>query len=262
MHNHKKILTLLVLLLASLPTALYAQLPGFIQRYDMGYSYTSMVATYNGVNQLYNPTTNTYSDTSVKTRIFSKGGFGGSASTFIPCKQLGEKSMLAVSIGYNYNAYLWGNLYNVLTTATDASTTATIDNNDFTGATIQMGLPISLDFKFGNEAMIRKNERFCATIGAGVYPSFTATVFKDDAGTGFGVQPFLKAEGGVLGGLVWKIRAVYAFGSFDLIDRSSSVNSKVGEPSTFTLTSNSSFTLSLIIDPFAWTWKREGFWDR
>jgi hypothetical protein len=259
MNKTNKLHILLAAMLTTASFAVRAQLPGVIQRIDFGYSYSSMSATYNGVNQVYNPTTNKYKDSTVKKTIMSTGGIGGSASTFIPCRQLGEKSMLAISIGYNYNAYQWGNVYNVLLTGDGASLATT---NDFSGLTVQLGAPISLDVKFGNEAFIRKNERFCATVGAGAYTSFSGTAFKDDIGTGFGVQPFLKGEMGVLGGIVFKIRAVYAFGNFDLIDQSSSLSTKAGEPSKFTLTSNSSFTLSLVFDPFAWNWKKEGWWDR
>lgn len=278
MHNLRKVIALLVILVTA-PAAIYAQMPGFLQRIDIGYSYASMIATYNGINQVYTPSTNSFADTTVKNKVYTTGGFGGSISTFIPCKQLGEKSMLAISVGVVYNIYTWGSVYKTLVNPNEA-TPATVGYTDsitnslgYKGTTISIAMPISLDFKFGNEALTNKNARFCATIGGGINPVYTGTTFqsnlnqlftgnyKSDNGTGFGVQPFVKFEGGVRGGLVWKIRALYSFGNYDLINKSSSADAKLGLPSTFTLTSNSSFTLSFVVDPFSFTWKKKGWWD-
>jgi hypothetical protein len=132
---------------------------------------------------------------------------------------------------------------------------------DFSGVAVQSGMPIGLDFKFGCDAFSVKNYRWCATLGAGAYPNLNATVFPDNAGSSFGVVPYIKAEGGIRWRVCWKLRTTITFGNMDLVSKSTSIIKAVGQPGDFTLTQNASVTFSLIVMPFAPFWRSTGFWD-
>lgn len=85
-----------------------------------------------------------------------------------------EQPLPAPGIGYNdnmftrdYKSLLFRNKL------TDGEGRVYYDFNELpvSGVSLQMGLPISADFKFRNDAFLRKNVRFGTTFGTGVLPS-------------------------------------------------------------------------------------------
>lgn len=225
--------------------------PGVLQRYEIGYSYSMMTAKYTSNTQYVDGNGNLF-DSSSKGSIVSKGGFGATVGTFIPITRVGDNCMFAISVNYMYNFVLWNDLSSLYTFNTSGT------NWDLTGATLQMGFPVGGDFKFGCDAFTTKDKRFCATIGAGAYPALTATTFNGSDGGGFTVSPYLKGEVGVFGGICFKIRAMVTFGNIDLI---SDRNSFSGGASDITMKGTSSANISLIFMPFAWSWQKLGWWN-
>src|ERR1044072_2834641 len=107
-------------------------------------------------------------------------------------------------------------MYNLMTWKKDDNELGTFD-----GATVQMALPIGLDLKFGADALMVKDMHFCATIGAGAYPSYSLTSITDAPVTidpVFSVAPYIKAEIGVNAGICMKVRALYAIGDLTYMD--------------------------------------------
>lgn len=241
------------------------RLPGIIQRYQMGYSYPMAWAEYKRTDRVTTADGSKF-DSTITSKTHSKFSFGGLVGTTIPVKRLGEKSMFAISIDMLYNGYLWD--YRApMFSGFDFDDNGEItgyqysSNYYFDGMTVHMALPVGGDFKFGCDALADKSIRFCGTIGAGAYPSISATVDASDAGFGFGVNPYAKAEFGIMAGICFKIRAMYTFGNIPFYTEGNSLSSFTGMDSKSSLTGKQSLSLSLIFMPFSWSWKESGWWN-
>ena len=242
--------------------AQWFRLPGVLQRYEMGYSYAIGMATYKSSNNWNNGSNNL--DTSFSQDVTSTAGFGVVIGTSVPLKQLGNRCMLSLGIGYNYNMFTWDykspSFRNKLT---DGEGRVYYDFNELpiSGVSLQMGLPISADFKFGNDAFLRKNVRFGTTFGAGVLPVAAMTADFDNAGFGFGAAPFVKAEVGIFAGICFKLRAQYALGYLPFYDSKNSLSGFTGYDVKSSLIGKQQFTFSLLIMPFSWAWQERGWWN-
>lgn len=257
----------LLLTLIARPASAQKGFPGVIQRMQIGYSFTKGWAQYESKDAAVDPLTGkTFTNTN-KTDVTSKLGWGGVFGTTVPLKKLGRKSILGLGVDYMYNVYVWDYktpTFNGYTRDSSGAITGLSYTNDdlgFDGASVQLALPISADFKFGCDALTDKSIRFCGTIGAGVFPSMAATVDASNAGFGFGAAPFIKAEFGVMGGICFKIRALYSFGSIPYYTEGNSINNMANFSSTSSLTGKSSLTFSLLFMPFAWKWNTSGWWN-
>lgn len=243
-----------------------AQLPGIIQRLEIGYSYNMGFAEYESEDVIVDPITGAAYTKTNTIDVSSKFGWGGLIGTSFPIKQLGRKSMFAIGADFTYNAYVWdykvpyfsGYTFDSVGGVTGLAYTSTYG---FDGASVQMGLPVSADFKFGCDAIADKTVRFCGTIGVGGYPSMSATVDASNAGFGFGVTPFVKAEFGMMAGLCFKLRAMYTMGNIPFYTEGNSIYSLTNFKSTSSLTGKSGISLSLIIMPFSWNWNTTGWWN-
>lgn len=228
-----------------------ADLPGFLKRLQMGYSLiTASTADYEGRD--YIPFMGI--DTSYTHGVASKGGFGYTIGTSFPLAKLGQQSMMTLGVDYLYNAILWE-------TALPRYGNLGVPTMAFSGTTLQMALPIGLDFKFGGEAYAIKNKRFSATIGAGAYPSYAITSldYDVDIDPQFSIAPYVKAEIGIFAGICMKLRVVSAFGSFNYMDMTSG-DPAIAQTNTV-LTGSNTTTISLLVMPFSWTWKRYEWWN-
>jgi len=265
LHQHLKSALIVLIILFSGGLA-QAQLPGFFQRMQLGYSYTMAWAEYESKDHLVDENTGATYTKDVTTKVSSKFGYGGSLGSTIPVKRLGKKSMFAIGVDFTYNAYVWdykvpmfsGYIYD---SVGDIEGLDYLADFAFTGATVQMGLPVSADFKFGCDAITDKTVRFCGTIGAGAYPSMSATVDASNAGFGFGVTPFVKAEVGIMAGLCFKLRADISFGNIPFYKEGASIYDWANFKSSSSLTGKQAVSLSLIIMPFAWNWNSTGWWN-
>jgi hypothetical protein len=131
------------------------------------------------------------------------------------------------------------------------------------GMSMQVGLPVGGDFKFGCDAMLDKAHRFCSTIGAGVMPSAAVTADFDNAGFGLGVTPYVKLEAGIMAGICMKLRVVATFGRMPFYDANTDLSGFEDYAKTSaTLIGKQSVTASLIFMPFSWGWKKAGWWNK
>ena len=222
--------------------------------FEIGFSYCMATAEYKTSTRYFNDVTSEYFDSTHKETIKSKGGFGGMLGHHFPLIKMGEYSSISMSISYMYDALLWEpattNTYN-------NGQGGTTTNVELTSATIKMGLPIGVDYKFGCDAVSDKSRKLTASFGAGIYPALLLTAFYDQADAGFKLQPYIKGEIGIFAGICMKLRGTYTFGKVNYIDYSN--NSDYYGSSTV-LKGKSAFTVSLIFEPLSFKWKRNEWW--
>ena len=256
---------IIALFVSALPNA-YAQFdkwPGAVKNIEIGYGYSKTWADYTRMDRVVREDGKEYSDT-VTTSVSSKSGFSGQFGTSLRLKRLGNVSTLSLGVAGIYNLYTWD-----YPTANSAMLTDSGIRYDYTngmlfsGATMNAGLAISADFKFGVDAMMDKSFRWGWTGGVGVLPSVNVTADVDNADLTFGVQPFVKTELALRAGIVWKLRLMYAMGKLDYIDAKSNTGF-FGMPNSenvTTLTGKGNFTAALILMPFSWTYKRSSWYN-
>lgn len=235
-----------------------ARLPGFLQRYQMGYSFVVASADYTTKSRFDNsvfPTLNI--DTTYTGKLNTTAAFGVTAGTFIPLKRLGQKSSLNLTIDYVYNAMTWG-------ATKDPAGIGALSTFNYSGMTVQMGLPVGLDLKLGADAVTDKAIRFCTSFGAGVTPSYNVTTLDLNFNIDpiFNVNPYVKAEVGIFAGICWKFRAMYTLlDQKYLTYKSSEQDAFSFSESNAEMKAKSHLTLSVIIMPFSWGWKRSEWWN-
>ena len=259
--SFKELSALLLLLCLSFSSghAQWFHLPGFLQRYEIGYSYSIANATYksqysNGAN----------GDTTLSKNVTSTAGIGAQIGFTIPITRIGGKCMLALGLGYQYNMYTWDyKTPNFDGSYKDGDGNVIFDLSTIStsAASLQMGLPISADFKFGNDAFLRKNQRWGCTFGAGVLPVAAVTADFDNAGFGFGAAPFVKAEVSFFAGICFKLRGQYAIGYLPFYDAQNSLGALTDYAVKSSLTGKQQMTFSLILMPFSFAWQEHGWWN-
>lgn len=243
--NRLSALLLLVLLVS--PMCSFAKFPGLLKRYEIGYSFLMNSADLKQYTQAPGI------DTTTKSSFKTSAAFGVSMGTYVPLKRLGRASSLALSIQYNYNIMTWKD--NVPGGSGDFL---------FSGATLQMALPVGLDLKFGADAVSTKDHNFCATIGAGVYPSYSLTTLDavDNIDPVFGVAPYVKAEAGFFKGICMKFRVQYVIGGLKYMDyKNTSDNAGIHTVSNASLTGKSNLSISVIFIPFSFLWEKHEWYN-
>lgn len=253
--NHYKLKIFLFALLMTSPLAGFAKFPGILSRFQVGYTFVSNQAEYSSSFK----TGFLNIDTSFPGyEMKTSASFGVTAGTYFPLARLGNSSALVLGVDFMYNAMTW-----------DSKIPGILDNSNFSmkfdGVTAQMALPVGLDFKFGADAIQARDRRFCATLGGGVFPSYSATALNNTPMTiepVFSVAPYVKAEVGIYAGICMKVRAIYAIGDVVYMDYKKSDNTGgIRSESTSKLTSNSNLSLSLLIMPFSYKWQKAEWWN-
>ena len=221
---------------------------------EISYYYPITGATYSYTATDYDAKSGKLTDTSFSKHINNKGGgFGAFIGYSIPVAKMGDNSRLAIAFGFMYGVALWeSGSFSYQSSSQTGTTTEGSGSAD-------IGVPIGLDYKFGADALRDKSQRFCATIGMGVYPSFTLTAYNGDAQAKSHVLPYIKGEVGIFAGICMKLRAQFNFGDIKYIDYGSETN--YGSSHT-SLKGKSSLSLGLVLMPFSWKWNRSQWWGR
>ncbi len=252
MRNSYKLILAVIVVMMSVPTTSSAKFPGVLQRMHLGYSFLMNSAEYKVHQKITIP--DFAKDTNYRFDMKTSATFGVTLGTHVPIKRLGRKSKLVLGIDGMYNMMLWDSKLKMY----DAG--GTVIETPFSGATLQLALPTGLDFKFGCDALNVKNIRFCTTLGAGVYPSYSITALDqmESIDPQFGIAPYAKFEVGVLAGICVKLRAIYAIGNLAYADET--IKNDISNTRS-QLMGTSNLTLSLLVMPFSWTWPREEWWN-
>lgn len=257
----RKLLSALIIALL-LANYSFARMPKGLMRFQIGYSFPFSTATFKQHSLIYDDYGDNNIDTTFSKDAKSKGGFGVTLGTYIPIVHLTDKSSLNLDIDFMYNLLVWdANAINY--DGYDATTNGYVytTNYTITAATVQMGLPVGVSYKFGGESSLDRGDKLSLSIGTGVYPSLNATVFEDYAGAKFKLQPYLKAELGFFAGVNFKVRALYAFGKLEYINYNSGYSGDTyAYDDAAALTGKSSFLLSVMVMPLSFGWSKSAWW--
>lgn len=196
-------------------------------------------------------------DTNV-TKQFSQFNFGGYIGTSIPFKATGHISLWAMDIGLNFNSLSWPGL-NLAYTGSDLSAPSPL----LTATTMQIGLPIGVEWKVGCDAIESRRLGLGASVGAGFIPQLSITTLGNapgiNTGYGFNCAPYLKAEFAENLGFCTKFRFMATFGDVSLIDVNRAIPNVTDGP--FKITSQANVYLSWIIMPFSGGWRETAWWN-
>jgi hypothetical protein len=228
---------------------------------EIGYSYCIASAEFKYRENSFNEGTGKLTDTGFTERLVSKSGFGAFGGYYWPVAKMTDMSRIALGLSYMYNFYLWdGEIFSYASNGSyNSRTGATTTNTSVGSGTVEMALPIGADYKYGCDALKDKSQRFCASFGAGIYPSASVTVFKDNGGFAFRARPYVRAEIGFFAGICFKVRATH------IVGRSNYINYESSEPGYETSTkfqSTGTTAISLVIMPFSWKWNKAEWWGK
>jgi hypothetical protein len=231
---------------------------GYAGRYELCGNYVMPTATFEGVVPVYGGQT-WRGDSTAKRSLTNAMGYGGSIGLSIPIKATGHISCWAAHVELMGNMYSWQDVNQRM----GADGTYTASPNALTASTIQVGLPIGLEWKAGNDAILTKRLGFGTSLGVGLIPQVNMTSL-DNAGSidshlAFGCTPYAKVEGAFWVGMCVKLRAMYNMGDITLIDVNKPIPTLTDGP--FKITSNSNITLSLILMIFSPGWDETDWWN-
>jgi hypothetical protein len=229
------------------------------QRYDIGGGVVLPGGEFTGVVRVTDNGTTPLGDSTAK-RSLSTMGYGGTISVNLPFKGTGHISCWAVHVQLTANQYTWTDLNETM----NSSGVYKPSSKSLDASTIQVMLPIGIDWKVGNDAIKSKRLAFGLSLGAGVAPQFNITGVSSVSTTyestyGWGFTPYAKIDWSIFAGLCWKIRAMYQIGKVNILD----VNGKVvgANDGTFTISSTNAISLSLLVMPFSGRWSESQWYN-
>jgi hypothetical protein len=229
-------------------------------RYELGGSYILPTAQFAGTSRVLGGGNNFLGD-STKQRPLTGQGEGGFIGLSLPFKATGHISCWAAHVELGVNQYTWN----------DLNQTYSIEGNSYNNvkpalnaSTLQVALPVGIEWKVGSDAIESKRLNFASTLGLGVIPNYNMTSLQSVSGassfSSFGCTPYVKAEGSVFLGILVKVRVMYTIGDVRMLE----VNKAIPAGSTdgpFRITSNSDLILSFIIMPFSAGWSETSWWN-
>ena len=221
-----------------------------LKQYDLGFTYVMPFAHFAGVVPAY--ANGIYRGDTTAKRPTPGMGVGGSIGLSIPFKATGHISCWAVNFHLMANMYTWTNLNE--TYEFDGSYKVAAE--DLGATTMQIALPIGIDYKAGNDAIQTKRLAFGTSLGVGVMPNYNITTLTGvdsiKSHGAFGFNPYAKIEVGFFAGICWKLRFMYTMGDVTLIDVNKATDYHINGP--FKVTSNGNLMISLVLMPFSGGW--------
>lgn len=232
-----------------------SSLPRSLQRIEFGFTTANSASDFEGTFK--STKDGRYQEDYYSGPSITKGGLGVTVGTFYRLALIGKNTAIAADVNFMYNKMNW-----------IIGKDFFIDNSwTISGKSNQFALPIGLSLKFGCDARLEKNHRFCASFGAGILPSVTTTVlpFTDSSKVKFKklyATPYIKLEAGIFARICWKLRFIYSWGDMPYVDDAYTIgkaNNRAIEH--YNNTGKSSAMLSVIIMPFSWDWPDNGWWN-
>lgn len=229
------------------------------RRWEIGANYTQLNATFDGVIPIYGYNNRFLGDSTLKRGIKSvQPGYGVTLGLNVPFAATGHISVWALSVNFMGNMYKW----------TDLNETYNIDGSYKTppiilkASTMQLAMPIGIDWKVGCDAINTKRLMMGLAFGAGVTPHFNVTALDSIKGSytsmqSAGLNPYVKAEVTAFLGMAVKFRAMYNMGNVEIMNVNQPIPAITDGP--FRVTTNNQLILSFIIMPFSVKW-RESAW--
>lgn len=190
---------------------------------------------------------------SAKTKVSSKWAISGSGDFSFPLSYYGEKANLAICAGFTFAG-----------ASMKIDSVAISDNRVINDeySMIMFGIPVSLDYKTGGEAILNKSYKSLFTIGMGLQPTLFTSEYPRRGGGGgniitirgepvFKVVPFVKAEFGFHAGMAFKLRGVAYIGDAKYVDSQNDYGVHVKAKGSC------GYMFSLIFMPFSWDWESD-----
>jgi len=125
------------------------------KRYELGFNFVNTAGDFDGVVRVTGPGGSFVGDSNAK-RSFTGSNIGGDIGLSLPFKMTGHVSCWAVNFHLMANMLTWSDLNQTM--GTDGTYTAGTKTLDAT--TIQVGLPIGIDWKAGCDAILTKRLTF------------------------------------------------------------------------------------------------------
>jgi hypothetical protein len=169
------------------------------------------------------------------------------AGTYFPLFNISEKSILA----FNFNAN--GIVSN---TKMGVIRVNEVTTYDFDFIHMDIGFPLSLDLKYGGEAVLDKTEKASFTLGVGICPSLYVSTFGPTSNFAFDTRPYIHFDIGFFAGIEWKIQASYLPGNTQILNLNPNSNGMTSMPLDSYITANkgSLFNIGIGLMVFSYDW--------
>jgi len=267
----KKPIIFIALALLAIPVSGFAQYQFEVQpffsyfkqldRYELGFNYGLLSSgQYQGMLPYV-----TGGDT-ILTRNIASTGLGGTIGLSVPIKATGHISCWAMDIHLMVNMYTTETLNQTM--STDGS--LAVGTPALTANTLQIALPVGIEWKVGTDAICTKRLAMGGSFGAGVMPQYNSTTMAysntgnaaigtPPGSTSLGLNPYAKVEFAFNLGMVIKLRLLYTMGNIDLIDVNKPIPYYTDGP--FRIISNSNLMATITLMPFSLGWRETAWWN-
>lgn len=182
-------------------------------------------------------------------RHYNMKGISVGAGMYYRVGELSENSEIAFNLFIAFNVFNFdpGNI-----------NTSPNYNYDYSIQSFQVGVPLTLDYKYGGEAIFDKTEKVSFTFGAGLSPMMNATGIGPMSNIKFNIRPYVHAELGIFAGIEWRLHFAYYGGQSKLADlnEGSAFMDQLPEGSRIQMNSSSMYVVGLGIMPFSFDWKK------
>lgn len=230
-------------------------------RYEIGVNGVIVNGTFDGVTRITGYNGQFIADSTLKRNIKANPGIGVTLGVNVPIAASGHISVWALNINAIANFYSWSAL-NQSKSLEGTWTTPT--NNELTASSIQVALPVGIDWKVGADAIHSQRLIWGASLGAGAMPHINITTLEPSSVNdlvpsqqNIGVNPYVKAEGALYMRTCFKVRVLYTMGNVELFNTHDRIPSYNDGP--FKLYNRNTLMLSLIWMPFSSRWGEYGW---
>ncbi|PQJ10931.1 hypothetical protein CJD36_013250 [Flavipsychrobacter stenotrophus] len=230
-------------------------------RWEIGGTGVLGWGTFNGTTRITGYNNQFIADSTLKRGVKSNFGFGAVVGIAVPIAATGHISVWALSMNAMVNMTSWSALNQ--TKSLDGAYT-TPSPNEVKASTLQIALPVGIDWKIGADAINSKRLYFGMALGGGVMPHVNVTTLDPSAADGatitqqsIGFNPYVKAEASMFPGMLIKVRVLYTMGNVELMNTKRDIPGYNDGP--FKLTNNSNLMFSLIFQPFSVRWNERSW---
>ncbi len=215
-------------------------------RSDMGIYMPFGTATFTHVYRTFDNNGNISAINSASSQISLKPTFGISEGLFCPIITMKDNSMLAFAYAGNFYIAKFEIQKDQLGSG-GAGTCGVYEG----------GVALSLDYKFGVDAMLDKKQKTGITFGAGFYPNILIAGYKEYGGGSLNFDPFVKVDFSFFMGVCFKLKTMVIFrnGAYLQTDNNSDYNSLPStSPNSVSIIGSTSFAVALVVLPYSWDW--------
>lgn len=196
-------------------------------------------------------------DTTVSRKGKLASSWGVETSVFCPVGTLSDNSCLDISFGGIFMIQNW-----TLPAVSYSSQESTLKDAGGTATVIHGMIPVSVDYRYGGDAVLDKEKRFMFASGVGITGEMSIAGYGSTGNGTFKALPFVKVEFGFFAGIAFKLRAMAFMGKYNYFkdytdDRFVTKNVTTYDHTDATAYGGAPFLLSLAIMPYSFHWGDE-----